>query len=128
VAAHSKNSQVGPNDGDSSQRVSSSLMRALEHPLRREILRMLHTSTEPRSPNELSKRLANDLSLSGVAYHVRTLARFGVVTKVRSQQVRGSTERFYRSGVSDHIVVLTILADTQEEDRHDKFGRRSTKT
>jgi DNA-binding transcriptional ArsR family regulator len=123
VATQGKTKRDG---GGSGQRVSSPLMRALEHPLRREVLRILHTSSKPRSPSELSKELEG-ISLTAMAYHVRRLIVFDAVTKTHSRRVRGSTECFYRSTVPDHKVVRTILADTQEEDKRDKFGRRAPK-
>lgn len=72
------------------------LLIALRHPLRRTILSVL-AGDEPRSPRELAERL--DQPLSNLSYHVRVLVDCGALKLVRTQQVRGSTQHFYRSAV-----------------------------
>jgi hypothetical protein len=37
-----------------------------------------------------------DLGLSHISYHVRALAKIGVLRKVRERRVRGSVETFWR--------------------------------
>lgn len=72
------------------------LLAALNHPLRRRILRRMRDE-EMISP----KQLADDLRvpISGLAYHVRVLARCGAVTLVKVKPVRGAVKHFYRSTV-----------------------------
>jgi DNA-binding transcriptional ArsR family regulator len=70
------------------------LLTALRHPLRRRILRAMPDG-EPASPRELAAELEEPLS--NVSYHVRVLAECGVVELVRTRQVRGSMQHFYRS-------------------------------
>jgi DNA-binding transcriptional ArsR family regulator len=72
------------------------LVRALAHPLRRSILKMMH-GEEEISPQELSKRLEENLSNLG--YHVRVLSELEVITLVRTQPVRGSMKHFYRLAI-----------------------------
>lgn len=72
------------------------LLTALKHPLRRGILREMQDGTQV-SPRELAMSLEEPLS--NVSYHVRVLADCGAVRLVRTKQVRGSTQHFYRSAV-----------------------------
>jgi DNA-binding transcriptional ArsR family regulator len=75
---------------------TNNLLLALRHPLRRQILHLL-SGKEPRSPRELADTLGQPLS--NVSYHVRILADCDAVKLVRTRQVRGSTQHFYRSSV-----------------------------
>jgi DNA-binding transcriptional ArsR family regulator len=75
---------------------TSDLLLALRHPLRRRILQLL-TGRDARSPRELAEIL--DQPLSNLSYHVRVLADCGAVQLVRTKQVRGSTQHFYRSSI-----------------------------
>lgn len=87
---------------------------ALDHKLRRCILRSLHESDEPSSPARLAKTL--EAPLSNVSYHVTVLRGFGTVEKSDEQQVRGTIEHFYVSLVADDPKILAILEATREED------------
>ncbi len=71
------------------------LFSALGHPMRRQILReMLGEPQEEVSPRELAARLSQQLS--ALSYHVRVLNECNAVELVRTEQVRGSTQHFYR--------------------------------
>jgi DNA-binding transcriptional ArsR family regulator len=72
------------------------LLVALRHPLRRQILQEMEGG-KPTSPRELATKLEHPLS--NVSYHVRVLVDCGVLTLVRTKQVRGSTQHFYRSSL-----------------------------
>lgn len=70
----------------------AALVTALNHPSRREILRLLLDC------DELSPRAASgimDKPLPHVSYHVRVLARTGAVTLSGTRQRRGAIEHFY---------------------------------
>jgi DNA-binding transcriptional ArsR family regulator len=69
------------------------LLMALEHPLRREILRIMSDEKEI-SPGQLAERL--DRRLANITYHVRVLARCGAVTPAGSKRSGGATQYFYR--------------------------------
>lgn len=71
----------------------SQLAKALAHPLRVAILGVLEERTA--SPSELAADL--DASLGVVSYHVRTLARLGLVNLVDTRQRRGAIEHYYRA-------------------------------
>jgi len=50
---------------------------------------------EPLSAKTIERIMDNGTTVSVIAYHMRTMARAGVVAKKRAQQVRGVTETFY---------------------------------
>jgi DNA-binding transcriptional ArsR family regulator len=83
------------------------LLVALKHPLRREILKTM--AAGETSPRDLAKTL--DRPLSNVSYHVRVLLDCGVLELVRTRQVRGSMQHFYKSLVEEdwarHILGLS---------------------
>jgi DNA-binding transcriptional ArsR family regulator len=68
-------------------------VKALSHPLRVRILAMLRE--RDASPVELAEWLK--ASLGTVAYHVRTLERFGLIELVKETKVRGAIEHHYRA-------------------------------
>jgi DNA-binding transcriptional ArsR family regulator len=69
------------------------LAKALAHPLRVAILTALEDRTA--SPSDLAVEL--DASLGLVSYHVRTLARLGLVKLVDTRPRRGALEHYYRA-------------------------------
>jgi DNA-binding transcriptional ArsR family regulator len=69
------------------------LIKALNHPLRRGILRRVARTGEAISPREIAAGLHQPLS--NVSYHVRVLAECKAVALVRTKPVRGSMQHFY---------------------------------
>jgi DNA-binding transcriptional ArsR family regulator len=76
---------------------TNDLFTALAHPLRRRILRRMIGGGDETSPRDLAAEL--DEPLSALSYHVRVLAECGAVKLVRTRQIRGSTQHFYRAAV-----------------------------
>lgn len=73
------------------------LVKLLDHPKRRAILRLMLTEdASPSSPVELSKALG--FSLGDAAYHVRVLANDDALTFDHFTERRGSREDFYAPG------------------------------
>jgi DNA-binding transcriptional ArsR family regulator len=68
------------------------LLRALRHPMRRNILRRM-ADEEAVSPGEIAVGLVEPLS--NVSYHIRVLADCAAVALVRTKPVRGSMQHFY---------------------------------
>ncbi len=98
------------------------LVKGLAHPLRIDILRVLEEGMA--SPSEIAGRLG--APLGNVSYHVRFLARVGLIELVETRPRRGAVEHYYRavSGVrmSDAawaqvpaVVRDTVLSATLEE-------------
>jgi DNA-binding transcriptional ArsR family regulator len=88
---------------------------ALNHPLRRSILRIL-SEQELASATFIAKR--TDTRLGNVAYHVKVLNELEVLELVRRRQVRGAFEKFYRSARIDGKVdwVRVVLDLTSKTD------------
>ena len=90
------------------------LIAALNHKLRRRILRFLNDSNKPLSPVNLSELM--DAPLSNVSYHMNILRKYRVAAVVDERQVRGAVEHFYVSMVDDHSAVLSMLDETEAKD------------
>jgi DNA-binding transcriptional ArsR family regulator len=95
------------------------LFSALGHPMRRQILRRMLADGDETSPRELAKQLHQPLS--ALSYHVRVLAECGAVELVRTNQIRGSTQHFYRAIVKSNWALAALEAS---KDRPRKGRRR----
>ena len=93
---------------------------ALGHPLRREILRTMLASAAEISPRELSGKL--DEPLSALSYHVRVLAECDAVELVRTRQIRGSTQHFYRAVVKEPWALAALEASHARRRRRRRQG------
>ena len=94
--------------------VTPALIAALDHPVRREILRLLGQQDTPISPVEMTESI--DLKLSRLAYHARVLAKRRVTRLTHTRSVRGSTQHFYVSTVANNKLVDVILKGTEKDD------------
>lgn len=68
------------------------LLDALQHPMRRELLRLLIERKE-MSPVEAARLL--DANVSNVSYHMRKLAERGLASLDHVEQARGAAVHFY---------------------------------
>ena len=84
------------------------LFNALGHPMRRQILREMIDTSGEISPRELAARLSEQLS--ALSYHVRVLAECRAVELVRTEQIRGSTQHFYRAVVKANWAITALEA------------------
>jgi len=71
------------------------LLSLLQHPLRRELLKLYVEAGEVRSPKELT--LPTNRHISNVGYHVRVLAEKGAIELIAVEPRRGSIEHFYKA-------------------------------
>jgi DNA-binding transcriptional ArsR family regulator len=69
------------------------LVKALAHPLRVQILRVLQGRVA--SPSELAEEL--DARIGNVSYHMRVLERLEVIELVRTKPRRGAVEHYFRA-------------------------------
>ena len=90
-------------------------LTALNHPLRRSILRILG-ETEIASATDIAR--LTEIRLGNVAYHVKVLTELEVLELVRRRQVRGAFEKFYRPvPIGTEIEwVRVVLERTREDD------------
>lgn len=77
--------------------------------MRRGILREMFDAGEEISPRELAARLGEQLS--ALSYHVRVLAECEAIELVRTEQIRGSTQHFYRAVVRDDWALAALEAE-----------------
>jgi DNA-binding transcriptional ArsR family regulator len=70
------------------------LVKGLAHPLRIQILRALENRVA--SPSEIAIELG--APLGNVSYHVRFLARVGLIELAGTEPRRGAVEHYYRAG------------------------------
>jgi DNA-binding transcriptional ArsR family regulator len=106
----------GSLDADLAGPLDANLQDALDHPLRREILRSLNGKERPRSVAEIGAELSSR-SLSEVNYHVQVLQRSGVVVSEGACLGPGDRHRAYRSAVAESTQALSVLRATQPWDR-----------
>jgi len=90
------------------------IMTALRHPVRRRILRRLHTAGEAQSPRELADLLGCDLA--EIARHVAILEEVNAVGLTDVIAHRGATEHFYASTVEGDGGFCLVLIATQWHD------------
>jgi DNA-binding transcriptional ArsR family regulator len=76
------------------QQLDQRLVRVLAHPLRQQLLIMLH-KYGVSSPRELAERAGE--RLPNVSYHMRVLRDAGCIELVRTKPRRGAIEHFYRA-------------------------------
>jgi DNA-binding transcriptional ArsR family regulator len=69
------------------------LVKGLAHPLRVQILRVLQGRIA--SPSEIAEEI--DAPLGNVSYHVRFLARVGLIELASTKPRRGAVEHYYRA-------------------------------
>lgn len=101
----------GKGHPEGSRRMSTALLRALDHPLRREVLRRMHGSREPQSAKGLSKSI--NAPATTISYHLKVLSGLNVIKLVSERQVRAVLEKGFVSLVAEHEQVNSILADTR---------------
>jgi DNA-binding transcriptional ArsR family regulator len=90
------------------------LIAALNHSLRREVLRRLHRAEKSLSPADLSRLVG--IKVTNLSYHVTVLRQYRVVKMVDKRPVRGAIEHFYESKVADNPLALEILKKTRAKD------------
>ena len=91
---------------------------ALNHPLRREILRSLHRAKKPQTGTEMVAAVLPETSVSSINYHAAVLEGSDLV-RVLDDQVPGEPfNRRYASSATEDVQILAILAATEVADRH----------
>ncbi|HEX7279580.1 MAG TPA: helix-turn-helix domain-containing protein [Solirubrobacterales bacterium] len=83
------------------RKATENRIKAMSHPLRATILRMLVERTA--SPAEMAREL--DEELSNVSYHTKQLVEFECAELVSTRPVRGALEHFYRA-TERHLLVM----------------------
>lgn len=84
---------------------------ALNHPVRRQILRTLIASDRPLAPVEIVAAGLPSASLSTVAYHARVLEDSGSVSRAN-----GDTPPRYSTEISSNPEIVALLEATRQAD------------
>jgi DNA-binding transcriptional ArsR family regulator len=98
------------------QSSDADVLKALNHPVRRQVMSMLDDGIA--SPKELAGRLG--LSIPSVSYHVGILRDLGLIKVVRETPRRGAVERHYKAvarSLSVRQVIDWVLASDQDKPR-----------
>lgn len=90
------------------------LVGALNHWLRRAVLRHVNIAGVLFSASDLVKVM--DIPLNLVGYHVRCMEKAGVLLEVDAVPVRGAWERIQATQVADDPIVALVLKNTEAED------------
>jgi DNA-binding transcriptional ArsR family regulator len=106
-----------PGDGSSHGKRRAALIRAINHPLRRRMLRLLLDLRQRLSPVEMARALG--LTVSDTSYHARVLCNLGAVAPAGERQVRGALQRFYEAAIEDDPPIETLLEETREFDERE---------
>lgn len=98
--------------------VPAPLLHALNHSIRRRILRMLDARGEGGKLSPVEAAEALDLSLTTVAYHFRVLVANDAIEEVDRRQVRGTIQHFFQPAptLEEADWVRGVLADTARTD------------
>jgi Helix-turn-helix domain len=65
------------------------------NPTKVQIIEAMRWIDLPMSATELERVLDKTIGLSSLSYHVKSLAKWGVLRPVRKRKVRGAKETFY---------------------------------
>lgn|GEM_PF-3444128 len=105
---------------------TSPLIAALNHSLRRQILRRIDEDEATTSARELARELG--VPIGNVSYHLQVLARLDVLRQADVRQVRGAKEYFYVSnldGQDDWFRAALEGSRVADEGRMRRGGPRS---
>lgn len=87
--------------------------KAVAHPIRATCLVMM--AERPTSSSEVARYLCIK-DMSAVHYHTEALAEAGLIEEVRTRQVRGATEHFYRA-IERPITTAEEEAELDKDER-----------
>ena len=88
---------------------------ALDHPVRRQVLRILNSSPRARSPKELAAVLS-DVSHGAISYHAQVLESQGSISVVEHGQAGAGVTRRYASNLADDARVAVVLDAMRQDD------------
>lgn len=108
------------------QRLPASLVRALtpevrhalNHPVRRRILRTLNDSQTARTPAAIATLIHPTPGMSVLGYHLRVLEQLGCIrSPAPGTAASGKAPTLYESNVADEEQITSILQATRQLDR-----------
>jgi len=98
--------------------VPAPLLHALNHSIRRRVLRLMDERGEDGRLSPVEAAALLDISLTTVAYHFRVLVATNAIVEVGRRQVRGTIQHFFQIGdaVREATWVEGVLRDTARTD------------
>jgi DNA-binding transcriptional ArsR family regulator len=93
--------------------MSAKELRALGHPLRLQLLHLLHAEG-PSTASELGRRLGE--SSGATSYHLRALERAGMIEE---DERRNGRERWWRRVAERTLIPNSIAPDTPDDERNE---------
>lgn len=114
---HISGKQGHPLPPELSAELTAPLRHALDHHLRREILRTLHRGDDPRSPGEIAAALPTETSVSLISYHAHVLENCGSLGLAEVQPAGETLSRRYTSKLAGDPQIVAILQATEPLDR-----------
>lgn len=106
---------VGPSGEIADDCMTPAFISALNSPVRREVLRVMHRHPSRLNATQISRKMRT-VSSSLASHHLDALLKGELVRFVGSNPKRGGLEKFFVSEVADHAQVMRILADTEGAD------------
>jgi DNA-binding transcriptional ArsR family regulator len=98
-----------------STRITTELIRMLNHPVRREALRLLHRAPDGQmGGSQLSQAMLE--SVGTINHHLKTLRDARVIVLCDERQVGPVKEKWHESLVSTIPTVVAVLDETEAED------------
>lgn len=101
--------------GNGQTDLSSEALRALNHQVRRQILRFLHEPDGPRSPIRVAKKLGEPVN--SISYHFKELLKRDIIALKKTIPARGAVEHVYASKVSRDLGIRRLLEMTRRSDQ-----------
>lgn len=95
-------------------RVSAEVLKALNHEIRREALRLLHLRGGAASAVQLSQSIA--VPTTTISYHLKVLDDAGIVALVDERRFKGFSEKFFTSTVADNALIVSVLHESEDDD------------
>lgn len=86
----------------------------LKHVIRRQLLRCLNESEDPRSPESLAEQVQQEVA--STSYHLQALAGAHMAKQEVRKRKRAPAQCLYSSTVKDDPAVQKILDETAESD------------
>jgi len=96
--------------------LSPPAQHALNHPLRREIMRSLHQSEGTRSAAEIVSTKLPRTGVTLVNYHAGVLANCKLIDLATTEAAGDGLVRRYASTVSDDVQIIAVLGATEPLD------------
>lgn len=100
-------------------------VKALEHPLRRQILRALHRAVRETSADELCRSGYLQSDLPRTTYHLTVLCDAELIEVADQAQRRGALVSSYRSMVSKDAEISRALREAEPADLVNQRGSRN---